>query len=144
MSALFQRLNDFAWHVSLVMFGENGRGLEHSVRLQPTLRYDALAFAEQIWDYSVIDDSDVGLAVSDTKGYALVGTSLDAAILHQTADPHSPVRRSCAGLKIARAVKEDEIVAECGQHQCGGAGQHNHAERQQAKPLLLAGHSGWP
>ena len=96
MSALLQRLDHFARHVSLVMLGKDGRGLEHSVRFQLSFGDDTLPFAEQIGEDPVIEDGDVGLAVGDAKSDAAAGAALDAAILHQAPDPHPPVRRNCA------------------------------------------------
>ena len=63
MSALLQRLDHFARHVSLVMLGKDGRGIKDSARFQLSFGDDTLPFAEQIGEDPVIEDGDVGLVM---------------------------------------------------------------------------------
>src|SRR4051794_3853839 len=63
----FQCVGDFRWHVLLVVLGENAAGGEHAIGPHAALGDDALSFAEQIGQYAIESDSNIGLAVGNAK-----------------------------------------------------------------------------
>src|SRR3954452_4366041 len=86
MSLLFQSVSHFLRHVSLVMLGKDGVGLESSCSIQRAFGNHTLAFAKEIREQAAIGNRNGAPTISDLKTYRKIFATHAPASFAQTAD----------------------------------------------------------
>src|SRR5512147_170518 len=79
VAGFFQRINDFARHIALIMFGKDSVGCEYPAWIELAFGNDSLPFSEQVGDNALISHSDVGFSIRHGEPHEQVVTTLYAA-----------------------------------------------------------------
>ena len=140
VALLLQRVGDILGHVGLVMLGQHGIGLEHAGGIERAFGDDALPFAEQVGQNSLVGDRQRGAAVGDLK--------FTARLSPRTSEPGCtrPPRRKrlpggiCFSADHRRRREEHDGVAHRVQHQRRRNREHRERTADHGQTPLLARH----
>ena len=144
VAGLLQRIGHVLGHVGLVVLRQHLGGTKRAVGPHRAQCHHALAFAEQVRKDADIGHLNAGTPIRYAElrgGMAIVGGTLDAALLDQAAET-----KCAAGWRgLAREVRgreeEHQVVAEGEQRQRGGGAKAQPAGQQYPQTAALAGHS---
>src|ERR1700733_11095329 len=125
------------------MFGENRIGVEYTTAVERAFGYDALPFAEQIGQNSLIGHRNFSLAVGDFKTDAQIIAVHEAAVFDQAAEPDTRTGIDVLFHHVARRIEKHDGVAERIEHERDSNAQHAKPAADQNETSLFAGHYCW-
>ena len=88
-AGFFQRINNFARHIALIMFGKDSVGCEYPACIEFAFGNNSLPFSEQVGDNALISHSDVGFSIRHCETHEQVVTTLYAAGFNKAANTHA-------------------------------------------------------
>src|SRR6516225_7597290 len=124
------------------MLGQNRVRLERATRVEHSFRHDALTFAEQVRQHTLIADGNVALAVGHFETHRQVTVAHHSSVLDQSAEPDARSRRHVLFDDIAGRIEKNNRVAKRIEHQRNGECHHGHPTADQNQTSLLASHRG--
>src|ERR1700735_2352468 len=92
MARLLQRVGDLFGHIGLVVFGKDSVSSENAGTVERAFGDDALPFAEQIGQHTLIGDRDLALAVGDFETHGEATAAHQTAVLDQAAETNACTR----------------------------------------------------
>ena len=140
VALLLQGVGDLLRHVGLVMLGQHGVGLEHAGGIERAFGDDALPFAEQVRQNSLVGDRQRGAAVGDAEIDREIVAAHQRARLHQAAEAEPLAGRDLLLGRHRRRGKEHDGIAHRVQHQRRGDGEHRERTADHGQTPLLARH----
>jgi hypothetical protein len=107
----FQRVDDLARHISLIVLGEDGIGRKYPACTELAFRNDSLPFPEEVRDNALILHGDVGFPIRHREPHEQVVATLYAARPNKAANAHAGARRRMFLGNIGRRIKENDRIS---------------------------------
>ena len=140
MALLLQGIGDVLGHVGLVMFCQYGIGLEDPGGVEHAFGDDALPFAKQVGQNSLVGDRQRGAAVGDAEIHRKIVAAHQRARLHQAAEAKTLAGRDLLLGRHRGRGKEHDGVAHRVQHQRRRNREHRERTADHGQTPLLARH----
>jgi len=122
------------------MLGEHVVGTKDAAAIECSFRHDALPFAEQVWQDTLISDWNGLVAVGQVEADRQVVAANDTALDDQTAEPDPSAGGNVFFYHIRRRIEENDRIPHRKQHQQYSDRKYADTPSDHGKSTLLARH----